>query len=178
MALPPVHRIDHDIVFIHEDDGAWDRERIKYEIAVMEGKRDPEQGRPVPEGKRTDHPWIRYVGGRSRGDLRTAEEYLAHRDGELGPTRFRFARIPFPSPWANVKALQDGGMLYDAKLLAIRSSLTSVTGLELEGGKKGEPLTNVDLQRLRAMVGDEVFEFLGTFAIHASRELTESEKKS
>ena len=176
MALPPVHRIDHPIVWIHETDGAWDRDRIDYELAVLEGKRQPEHGRPVPNGKRSDHPWVRFVNGSSRGDLRTVEEYLAHRDGDLGPTRFTFSRLALRH-WIVVRNYLENSAPVDARVYALRLSLTSATGIDLQGGRDGEPLTEQDLLTLRAAVGDSVLESLGLFAIKASSELADAEKK-
>lgn len=177
MALPPVHRIDHPIVFVHEDDGAWDRERIEYEREVIHGRREVEPGRPVPCSRWVDHPWLRYVIGTSRGDLSPAvREYLAHTDGDLGPTRFHFERLA-EAHWAATKNLQGAGLDYQAKAYALRHSLTGVDGLELQGGRKGEPLTDADVKLLRSTFGDRVYETLGHWAIEASREITEAEKK-
>lgn len=176
MALPPVHRVDHPIVFVHEDDGAWDRERIDYERDVIHGRREAEPGRPVPCSRWLDHPWARYVAGVSRGDLSTAAEYLAHTEGDLGPTRFHFERLA-ESHWAAVKNLLGAGLEYQARLYALRHALTRADGVELEGGRKGEPLTDADAKRLRSTFGDRVFETLGHWGIEASREITEPEKK-
>jgi hypothetical protein len=176
MALPPTHKIDHPIVLIHEDDTAWDRARIEYERDVIQGKRQPEAGRPVPWTRWLDHPWLRYVAGLSRGDLSTAAEYLAHTDGELGPVRFHFDRLA-EAHWGAVKNLEGAGMAYQAQAYALRHSLTAVDGVELQGGRKGEPLTDADAKLLRSTFGDRVYESLGQWAIEVSREITVAEKK-
>ena len=176
MALPPVHKIDHKIVLVHQDDTAWDHDRIDYERAVIEGRKQPEPGRPVPVTKWTDHPWFRYVAGLSRGDQSTVAEYLAHTDGDLGPVRFHFERLN-EAHWAVVKNLTATGLEYQAKVHAMRHGLVSVDGVELQGGRKGEPLTDADCKLLRSTFGDRVYETLGHWAIEASRELTEPEKK-
>jgi hypothetical protein len=178
MALPIVHRIDHPIVFIHEDDSAWDRERTKYELAVIDGKRPVEHGRPVPWKKRSDHPWWRYVAGFTRGDLKAVDEYLLHRDGPEGPVKFHFERIGNMPRWSVVRGLEEKGQLYDSQMTALRLSLSSIDGVELEGGKKGEPLTDADLQKIRETFGEDVLDALGVVAVKFSRELTDAEKKS
>lgn len=176
MALPPTHKIDHPIVLIHETDGAWDHERIKYERAVVHGDQQPEPGRPVPYARWVDHPWLRYVIGLTRGDEAPVREYLAHTEGDLGPTRFRFERMTL-SNWAATRNLLDAGLETQAKLYALRNSLTAVDGLDLTGGAKGEPLTDADLKLLRETFGDRVLIQAGDWAIKASEELTAPEKK-
>lgn len=178
MGLATVHRIDHQIVYIHEADTAWDHERIKYELAVIEGKRPAEQGRPVLWTKRTEHPWWRYVAGFTRGDLKGVEDYLKHRDGTEGPVRFHFERIGSMPAWSVVKGLNEKGQFYDRDMTALRLSLKAVDGFDLEGGRKGQPLTDSDLQKLRETYGESVIEALGAVAYKMSQELTDAEKKS
>lgn len=176
MALPPRHKIDHEPVFVWREDTAWDHDRIEYELGVAAGRREPEPGRPVPAKRTADHPWLQYVTGNTRGDLASVREYLAHEAGELGPTRFHFRRLPL-THWAAVKDLRSTGLEYQAAIYAVRNSLAKVSDLELEGGKAGEPLTENDLVTLRERFGNEVFEQLGRWAIKASEELSEAEKK-
>lgn len=171
------------MVFVHQYDTAWDTDRTDYELAVIDGKREAEAGRPVPWTKRSEHPWWRYVAGETRADVKPVEEYLKHRDGPEGPVRFRLQRIGSPGRWALVRELEEQGKDYSARQMALRLSLTGVDdprfvgGLDLEGGRRGEPLTDTDLQKLRETYGDEVYEQLGIIAIKCSRSLTEAEKK-
>lgn len=178
MGLPIAHRIDHKITFIYRRDDAWDHDRIKYELAVIDKKEPVEAGRPVPWTRREDHPWWRYVTGRSRGDARTIEDYLKHRDGPEGPVRFHLERIGSIGRWSLVEGAEERGSEYNAQVMALRLSLTAADGLTFEGGKNGEPLTDTDLQALRDTYGDEVFKEIGAFAVKCSRSLTEAEKKS
>lgn len=178
MALETVHRIDHPIVYIAEGDKAWDHERIKYEFAVIGKTREVEQGRPVPWSKLTEHPWWRYVAGYTRGHLKEVEEYLAHSDGPQGPTRFNFERIGSMPRWSVVMGLDEKGQIYDRNMTALRLSLTAADGIEFEGGKKGEALTDADLQRIRETYGETVLQALGAIAYKVSQELTDAEKKS
>jgi hypothetical protein len=176
MALPPVHRVDHPIEYIHSTDSAWDKDKIEYELAVIDGKREAEPGRPVPNGKRSDHPWVRFFVGDSRGDIRTVEDYLTHKDGALGPVRFRFERMPL-TRWIACKNLDTPTTQGDRMVLAVRYSLVGAAGLELQGGRNGEPLTEGDITLLRRTFGDAVIEDLGFIAIKASSELADAEKK-
>lgn len=176
MAIPPRHKIDHEPVFIWREDTAWDHDRIEYELGVAAGRREAEAGRPVPCKRTGDHPWLLYVTGQTRGDLASVLDYLEHKDGELGPTRFHYRRLSLRD-WAAVKDLRATGLEYQASMLAVRNSLVKVTGVELEGGKAGEPLTEADLVTLRERFGNDVFEQLGRWAIKASEELSEAEKK-
>lgn len=161
MGLPPPQRCDHTPVYILAGDTAWDGDRL-----TRETKEDP-----------TDHPWARYYRGETRADVSQVECYLV--EGETPPVRFAFKRISLDR-WNLIETVQARSPP-DARTAALKYSLASITGTEVElarGGTETGPLSNDDLERVRALCGHEGFVELGRMAVAVSRGLLDSEKKS
>lgn len=175
MALPINHRVDAPIIYVSVSDDAWDFERIAREKDMIAGKLEPESDEPVAWASDDDHPFTRYVSGRSRFDLSTVRDYLLP---DAAPVQWHFRRLRL-SRWAEVAELLEQGKMYRAKLQAIGLALVKVEGLDVvfERRKPTQPLGEDDLDKLRRLLGDAEFHLLGLAAIAAQRELDEAEKK-
>lgn len=152
-----------------QGDTAWDHDRVAYETQVLKGTIEADPGRPVPWDEWLDHPYVRYHANMARADLGTVTEYL---DEEKVPVRFLLNRLPLVT-WTQVRTRLERSTP-EAHIMAIRHGLNGVEGADLE---LASPLTEVDLQRLRKLVGDDGLDELGRQIICASRELLDHEKK-
>lgn len=177
MALPTIHNPTTPIIFIARDDTAWDRDRINYELEVIEGEREPDQDRPVAWDAVEDHPMVRYQLGETRYDLTTVEQYL---DQAEGPVRFHFRRLT-RNQRNNLLALQQGGQLYAAYEAAFRLGVETIDGvpnLELQARfKKSKTLGEKDMGRIEQLLGRDIFHEVGEAVLRASQDLTRAEKK-
>lgn len=172
MLRPPQHRADAPIQFVHEDDEAWDKDRINAEIAKI-GKR-----------KAQEHPFVRYLSGATRFDL------SAEMDGPVGErvkitdyfdvsvaTIFVLKRLS----WRQIYTLQPmigGGNYAGAYALACRWALERIDG----------PPCSVKIERSDDMLTEDTMQALfdllpglptalGAAAFAASLPLSEPEKK-
>ena len=164
--LPPLHRVDAPIQFVHGKDLAWDMDRINAEID------DPEA-----DG---DHPVTLYFAGETRYDLDAgAREYF--KEGAK-PLVFHMRRLPDPD-WMQVRDMKARGAFSFANEYALRVGLTAVVdgdeNFPLEGpDRKDKRLTEKDVKRLREKFGRQTMNDVGAAVITASDDLFDREKKA
>jgi hypothetical protein len=165
--LPPIHRIDHAVVIVLSFDGAWDSERLNDEEAAI-----VDDDKESPWQTVDQHPWPRYVGGESRGDLTTVHQYLIEAEH---PVRFHMRRLSLRQ-LALIRTNPS-----TSRITALSYALTKVEGAEVKldrgGRSESHALTDDDMQRLRELVGDAGINELGSQALACSAVLLDSEKK-
>lgn len=176
MALPPNHHIDHTPFMILLEDSAWDVERVNYELDVLAGKIEPEEGRPVPVvDDRKEHPWLRYHSGRTRFHL--SPEILSYLDESKEPVRFELKRLS-DARWRVYLSYTERGAMVEGRYYALRHGLAGIQGVSLKLRERdGEAVSEGAMGKLRRLVGDVNFTKLGDAVIRASMELLEDEKK-
>lgn len=174
--LPPQHRADAPIVFVHHDDSAWDMERVRAEQAEI---RDT-------NGDPTQHPVARYLGGYTRYDLdapgqvlgrpTTAREYI---DENKQPTRWTLRRLSWRE-WYEVQPLFERAAIAKERPRAAYATACQMGVVKVEAGPTlefvGGRLTNSDMQRLYE-IDQELPYDLGAAVYAASLPLSESEGK-
>lgn len=169
--LPPIHRADHQPIFISVLDPAWDHDRIGREEQILTGvTKSPKGAEPLPWSSIADYPMTRYWSGESRGDLATVAEYIRP---DVAPTKFVLRRLDL-TRWIENKQLRERGLMVAARFHAVRHGLIAIDdgppGADLEFGPGGSGLTDASLQCVRALLGEEGFKMLGLFAINVSME--------
>jgi hypothetical protein len=179
--VPPQHRSDAPIIFVHRSDPAWDNERIKAEQAEMvKREEDPSL-----------HPVARYLGGWGRYDLDAAYTFLGksatardYLDEAKAPTMWHLRRHN-AREWYEVhplyeKAVRVGEKPYAAFILACSYALERVDNgptLAMPGGRPGA----ADLQTLHDWGQENEIDLvyaIGEAGYQASMPLTASEKKA
>lgn len=179
MALPITHRLDAPIVYISVQDDAWDMLRVRAERQLIERALAGELGEDevCPWQSQTDHPFDRYVTGKSRFDVSSVREYLL---AGSTPIEFHMRRLKLRQ-WIQVSHLNELGRFAEARILAMSLAIVEIKGADIKldrlGKQAGQPLTDACLDELRALFGDTEFGRLGTACIAASRELDDAEKK-
>lgn len=168
--LPPLHRIDAPIQFVHEKDDVWDYEKINRELTAL-----AEKG----TGEVAEHPIALYRNCQTRYDLEAGVRAY-FKEGAL-PTIFLMDRLS-RSDWKRIRDMRASGRFTDANEYAIRKSLRGVTNGDdavplLGPGQPHATLTDADMKTLEDRFGREIIEDVGTAAIKASGDLTEREKK-
>jgi hypothetical protein len=168
MGLAIRHRIDASIIYISRNDSVWDKARIDAELDACGS-----EGSPWASSE--DHPWTRYLAGKSRFDIATVREYM--RPDEQ-PIEFKLRRMGLRD-WVEIEELIGRGRLAPARAKAIALSLESVTGLDWKPGRKrhDEPIADELLDALRGMITDAEFIALGYACINANMSLTDEEKR-
>lgn len=169
--LIPQHAPDAAIIYVPEDDDAWDTARLESERARM-----------AAAGESPDlHPVTRYQSGQTRfdidapgqvlGQVVTPRQYL---DESRRPWRFRLRRLG-PQEYDDVQALIEKGDARHAFSLACRVGLDSVENapVTLQGGA-GRPLSQSDVQWLH---DQGLRRGIGAAVWLASVPLTDAEKK-
>lgn len=170
MLRPPQHRGDAPILFVHEDDDAWDKTKINEQVRRL-------------KKRAVDHPFVRYQAGATRFDLSAPDEGP---DGESGvlayldmtrATVFALRRLT----WREVYTLQPmiaGGNVLGAYGLACSWALERVDGpsaIKVERDSGGS-LTDETLQALFDL-NASLPRAIGAAAFAASLPLLEAEKK-
>lgn len=164
MALPPIHRLDAPMVYVFPDDGAWDDERYKQEIADMSAE------------DKLAHPLTRYVQGETRWDIAPVEEYLRP---EGNPARFYLRRMTLQQ-WGRARDLAYRGELSLAGFYALQHGLIRVDGVpglqHMDSSTK--PFSEQDVSKIAEIVGFERAISVGDAIIKGNSEITEPEKKA
>lgn len=163
MALPPIHRIDADMVFVFPDDGAWDDERFLQETADMS------------PGDRAAHAVTRYVNCETRWDLAPVSDYLR---AEHKPARFTLRRLTLQQ-YARARDLAMRGESSLAALYALQHGLTRVDGVP---GLQHLDATQSAFSEQDVTLIAEVISFpraikVGEAVIACNGEITDAEKK-
>lgn len=175
MALPPIHRVDHEPVFISVADDAWDHKRIASEERVIMGTEKPVDGQAAPWESVHDHPMTRYWSGDSRGDLETVRQYLLP---DKLPTEIRCRRLIL-AHWTEAKQLRERRLTVAHQVACVRYGVVGVeNGTDADGTKisfGSSPLTDVSIDKLRRLLGDEGFQLLAGFIWRCSEEPSPSE---
>lgn len=166
MALPPLHRADGTIEYIHPKDLAWDNDKFDADLNGQYKDRD-------------DHPALLYITGQTRYELTPAvREYFL--DG-VRPTIWHLDRLP-RSSWQEVRDMRRRGSESRALEYALIRSLKEID----DGGEpfplKGptspmKSLSKSDMDRLEARFGRVFLEEIGEAVVLASGDLTAIEKK-
>jgi hypothetical protein len=177
MALPPIHRIDAEPIFIHPLDSAWDTELKGREERILAGAEPPPDGEPLPWLTLEEHPLTRYWTGESRGDLATVRRYLL---ADQTPTMFRCQRLPLTAFNAirNIVERKDWARFYTE---CVRHGLVAVdNALDTDGKAVAlarHPLTDDDINLVRKLVGDGAggFDQLALFIWGVSKEPSPAE---
>lgn len=185
---PPQHRIDAPIVYVHQDDDAWNIERVREEQKRMAAAGEDQKHHPVAlyQGG-----WTRYdlnAKGTVLGDVVAVSDYL---DEGKHPMRWVLRRLTV-TEWYEVHALFEraarmGEQPYACYLRCFALGVTRLEGgpsLEMTGGR----LTMADMEVIRDMAdgtadlaeGRPPIDFpfdVGTAVYNASSPLTDPEKK-
>jgi len=157
MGLPPSHRVDHVPIIVLSHDTAWDFDRINSEI----------------EAGDDDHPVTRYFSGETRAELDAVRAFMV---ADESPVEFRLRRLTM-AQWNIVEDLAHRSDA-NSRMAAVKYSLESVSGIELKrAGRESGPLSDADIEAVRALCGHKGFRELGLMAIAVSRGLLDTEKK-
>lgn len=178
MLRPPQNRSDAPIIFVHEDDPAWDLARVKEEQAAL-------------GDHAKNHPVAQYFGGWTRYDLDakgtladgrvvTAREYL---DEAQQPTMWKLRRLTWDQ-WYEVhpvveKAWRSGERPFAGYIKACLYGLERVDNgptFDMPAGR----MSTADLAKLHEMSQANDIDLaydIGEAVYQASMPLSESEKK-
>lgn len=180
---PPQHPVDEtEIEYIHNDDDAWDRERIESELNRMD------------EDDWSDHPFTRYFAGLDRFSMDAPSTFRLQPEEEGGETESVTAtvgdyldRSKDPEVWVvrrideldyarKVLPLERRGDLTQAHIEAVRRGLVKVdNGPKLDCNKSGKATPSAN--DIRVVIREGLLEALGTSIVTLSRPLTPAEKK-
>ncbi len=160
--LPPLHRIDSPIEYVHPTDMAWDKEKIRTEAESAPSK--------------AEHAWYRYHLGLTRYDVSLVQDYM----GTEKPVVFRLRRLS-RTDWMQAEDMARTSE-YFANEYGLRRGLVSVKngdefvplrGPDTERGI----LTDADCSELERIFGRAVLIDVGDAVRKASGDLLDAEKK-
>lgn len=176
MGMPPLHRVDHEPIFVPVMDDAWDMERIAREERIITGEEKPADGEVLPAWASIfDHPMTRYWSGASRGDLATVRGYLL---ANKVPTEIRCRRMSLPH-WTESKQWRERKLEVAHEVACVRYGVVAVDNGFDEDGRAldlgGSPLSDSAITKLRRLLGDVGFTQLAIFIWRCNEEPTPSE---
>jgi hypothetical protein len=188
--IPLNHSFTGTPILILSIDPAWneakidaDNAGIRAAIKAVEAGRDPDPGEPLavcPWVSLADHPVAQYHRGESRYDKSTIEAWLLP---SVRPSMFVLRRLSW-SEFGDYKRLRiDLKDRLAATKHAIRFGVQRVVDLEgIEWTDRDRtdapPLTEAQLERLRARLGDDILEAIAAAIYLASEVPTPAEKKA
>jgi hypothetical protein len=161
MALPPIHRCDHTPVFVSVLDDCWDIEKLEADLEAIEKQAEPD-AKPTLWGSVGAHPLHKYWSGEGRADLNTVKDWMLP---DKTPVMFVLRRLKLDK-WAMVEQFRERGLMVESRLACVRHGLASVSGAEMEIST--DPVSNEDLEKIKAILGHEEFKRLANVIYVAS----------
>jgi hypothetical protein len=183
----PQHDITGHALFIPEDDGAWDMERIDAEVAEMRKAAKFEGTEKIivtEDDPGRQHVFWRYWNGDTRFDLE-AEGVSEYLDQSKSPETWHLKPLSSDTR-ARSGRLQNGGMFHEAckvaaleALVGVENAPSEVADLIARRGKshKGAPVTDEQLIAALDSISLGLVADLGSAAMRLSRDLSREEKK-
>ena len=163
--LPPKHRVDAPIVFIHPADEAWDQDAV--------AKSEEEHGKECP--------FLQYCTGETRCDPSDAQHLLKGQPVEYHLSRLSALQLNEVQSLIERDITQGGPMTRTGYLQAARYGLKELKqgGAELVALQSPGNLSMADIELLRdaTPLGIDLIRQIGAAVYQASQPLREDEKK-